>query len=103
MPSKKNNHNHIEDLGCVPETLLERNHKTLMVSLNSISPSMHFIIDNRTMKHIYQSTQIFSNIGVVLSDNHVYKIQKVGVRGRTWIAYITRNSLPQGIGGLYNK
>ena len=64
---------------------------------------MHFIIDNRTMKHIYQSTQIFSNIGVVLSDNHVYKIQKVGVRGRTWIAYITRNSLPQGIGGLYNK
>ena len=83
MPNKKTNHIHIEDLGCVPGPLLERYHKTSMVSLNSISPTMRFIIDNRTMKHIYQSTQVFSNIDIVLNDNHVYKIQKVGVRGRT--------------------
>ena len=86
MPNKKTNHNHREDLGCVPGPLLECYHKTSMVSLNNISPNTRFIGNNRTMKHIYQSIKIFSNIGIVLNDNHVYKIQKVGVRERTWIA-----------------
>ena len=52
MSNKKTNHNHKEDLGCIPGLLLKRYHKTSMVSLNSISPSMRFIINNRTMKQI---------------------------------------------------
>ena len=75
MSNKKTNHNHIGDLGCVPGPLLERYHKTSMVSLNSISPNMHFIINDRIMKQIYQSTQELSNIGIVHNDNHIYNLE----------------------------
>ena len=47
MLNKEINHNKGE-LGYVLEPLLKRYHKTLMVSLDNISPNMHFIIDNRT-------------------------------------------------------
>ena len=49
MPNKKTNHNHNEDLGCIPGLLLKRYHKTSKVSLNSIPPNMHFIINDQTM------------------------------------------------------
>ena len=74
MPNKKSNHNHEEDLGCVPRLLLKRYHKTSKVSLNSISPNMHFIRNNRSMKHVYQITQALSNIGIIHDDNHIYRI-----------------------------
>ena len=40
------------ELGCVPGPLLKRYHKASMVSLNIISPSMHFIISTQTMRQI---------------------------------------------------
>ena len=49
MLNKKINHNHIEDLGCVTETLLKRYHKTSIVTLDNISLSMHFIMNDQTM------------------------------------------------------
>ena len=44
----RSNHNK-EELGCVPEPLLKHYHKTSKVSLDGVSPNMHFIINNRTI------------------------------------------------------
>ena len=52
MLNKKINHNHKEDLRCVPSLLLKRYHKNIKVSSNSISLSMRFIRNNQTMKQI---------------------------------------------------
>ena len=48
MPNKKSNHIHKGELGCVPGLLLKRYHKTIKVSLNSISLNIYFIRDNQT-------------------------------------------------------
>ena len=61
MPNKKTNHNHIQDLGCVPRPLLEHYHKTSMVSLNNISPNMRFIINDQTMQQISRHPSILKH------------------------------------------
>ena len=73
MPNKKTNHNHEEDLRCVPGLLLKRYHKTLKLVQIVYHPA-RFIKNNRTMKHIYQDTQALSNIGAVHNDNHIHRI-----------------------------
>ena len=86
MPNKKTNHNHEEDLRCVPGLLLKRYHKTLklvQIVYHTIC-TLSAIIEQ--MKHIYQDTQALSNIDIVHNDNHIHRIWKVGDSEHTWIA-----------------
>ena len=46
----------------------------IKVSSNSISSNMCFIRNNQTMKHIYQDTQVLSNIDIVHNDKHIHRI-----------------------------
>ena len=43
-PNNKTNHNHKEDLGCVPGFLLKCYHKTSMVSLENKTHNMYFAL-----------------------------------------------------------
>ena len=74
MPNKKTNHNHEEDLGCVPGLLFKWYHKTLklvQIVYHTICTLSEII---EQMKHIYQDTQALSNIDIVHNDNHIHKI-----------------------------
>ena len=57
MPNKKTNHNHKEDLGCVPGLLLKRYHKTSKLVQIVYHPACTLLEKkNRTMKHVYENT-----------------------------------------------
>ena len=73
MPNKKTNHNHKEDLGCVPGLLLKWYHKTSKLVQIMYHPACT-LSEIMMQWNKYQDIQTLSNIDVVHNDKHIHII-----------------------------